>query len=149
MQIKINEDADKCCLCIPIDTGVKIVGIFCIFNMINVVRAVLWCLTFDIILTIIVGVLGAPLFYSGLLFVKYFRNDCSETRADLQKACVFVVFANIATAVWFLIYFFVLYSGSNSGSYMSAVYSGYVGPYVFQSVIYLYYAGVCKRYAKQ
>ena len=45
MQIKINEDADKCCLCIPIDTGVKIIGIFCILNAIRVVQVVLWALS--------------------------------------------------------------------------------------------------------
>ena len=124
MQIKINEDADKCCLCIPIDTGVKIIGIFCIFNMLRVVQIVLWALSLNgaLILALVCGVLGAPLFYSGLLFVNYFRKDNSETRADLQKACVFVVFSQIAFAVWFLLYFFLIY-GTGSGAYMTVVYS--------------------------
>ena len=94
----------------------------------------------------IIGVILVPIIYAGFLFFKFFQKDSSDTRADLQKACVFVAFSLIAQAVWFIIYFAAIYSYPYNSGF---IYGSHVGPYVINAVVYLYYAGVCKRYAKQ
>ena len=157
INITIKEDADKCCLIIPIDVGIKIIGIFCIVNAINVAWTIVtWLDSF--IFAVVAGIIGVPILNSGFLFIKFFQKDSSETRADLPKACVFVAFSVIASIVWMVLYWNMLYSNNNRNHYNghyyyrpsnSDLYGAHVGPNIFMCVIYLYFAGICKRFAKQ
>ena len=114
LNIKINEDADKCCLCIPIDTGVKIIGILVCLDALNVAWSAYNFIGYNIIFPIIYGIVAVPIFYAAFLFIKFFQKDTSETRADLPKACIFIVFSAIASAIWFVVYFMILYNGTTT-----------------------------------
>ena len=144
INIKINEDADKCCLVIPIDAGVKIVGVLVILGAARFGWAAFNFWGGSLIFSIVYMIMAVPVFYAAFLFIKFFQKDTSETRADLPKACIFVVFSAIACAIWFLVFFMIL----SGYSYGGAFYGQWLAPEVFYIVTYLYYAGVCKRYAK-
>ena len=110
INIQINEDSDKCCLCIPIKTGVTLIGIFILINALRVIYAMYWGIFNGVVVyASVLGVLAAPVVYSGYLFFKWFRKDCQDTRADLPKACVFIVFSSVASAVWLCVYWMAIY----------------------------------------
>ena len=95
MNIQVDE-GNKCCMCIPIDIGVKIIGVGMILGAINVVMSVVNGMQYGGVYAPINGVIGLPFFYSAYLFIKFLRNDTKETRAKLPKACTFVCISAIA-----------------------------------------------------
>ena len=91
--LNIREPTNSCCCCIPINLGVKLIGIFVLIEA----ALAIW-VTINFILHvkpfigIVNGLLFLPLFLSGFYFYKWFGNDCADTRVKLPLACVYVTF---------------------------------------------------------
>ena len=143
--IKLNEDKDKCLFCIPIDIGVKLIGVLICLGAINAVQAILQfnASYYDDYFVIVYGVCAAPLIYSAILFIKYYMKNSSETRAALPKACIFVIFSGVATCVWTLVYLL----GLHYRTYWANEFLRTCLLCAIYCVLYLYFAGVCQRYA--
>ena len=141
-EIKLNEESDKCLFCIPIDFGVKLIGVLTVLITVKAVHDILETTYYDSEFIVVYSVCSAPLFYSAFLFMKYFANDSSETRMELPKACIFVIFSGLASSAWTLFYLLVLnYKKNWFDNFLRTCFVSAI-----DSIFYLYFAGVCHRY---
>ena len=137
-----GEEADKCCWVVPIKPGVIVIGVLIIVVALqSVVNAQhfyvannLWGILFYC--TLIPQVIAA------VLFVIFFtKMEDSTARQHTATACMLMIVACIALAVLFLLYPIV---------YRYAYFSDYLGQIIgdlLVACLWLYFAGVCKRFA--
>eukprot|EP00355_Strombidium_rassoulzadegani_P002906 CAMPEP_0168612538 /NCGR_PEP_ID=MMETSP0449_2-20121227/2971_1 /TAXON_ID=1082188 /ORGANISM="Strombidium rassoulzadegani, Strain ras09" /LENGTH=161 /DNA_ID=CAMNT_0008653111 /DNA_START=274 /DNA_END=759 /DNA_ORIENTATION=+ len=137
----ITEDADKCCLCVPIKLGVTIIGILMVLSGALGILSLLGTLSVNIILAIIFGASLAPVLVSSFFFLKYLLNDTPETRAQLPTACALIILSQIIGLAGNVVY--VLFYGASFGSLINQLISSGI-----TAVLYFYYMGVCKRFAE-
>ena len=134
-----------CLFCIPIDIGVKLIGALIILIAINAIQGILYSTSYyanQDIFFIVYAVCAAPLLYSAFLFIKYYAKDSSETRAELPKACIFVIFSGIAQCIWTLVYWLIIqYSAAWLNIFLRTCLTCAIS-----SIFYLYFAGVCSKY---
>ena len=138
-----GETDDKCCWCIPIKPGVIIIGIVMILWALQLVITFIDWIDTDglLIYAILYLCCIAPICLGAFFFVKYFmKMDDKDTKAKLEKACMLVI---LSAVIAFLIALIMVILGDNTfGNAISQLLTSIV-----ISVIYFYYAGVCKRFA--
>ena len=138
-----GETEDKCCWCIPIKIGVTVIGVFVLLSCVGVVFEGLGAMDYDSIFGILILCTCAPIVLAGIKYVQWFKDDSQETRMGCSTACMLMIVAELAVAAVYLV--FALTAASVE---MSWALSYIIGAGI-SSVIWFYYAGVCKRYAGQ
>ena len=139
-----GEAEDKCCWCIPLKIGVILIGVGIIGSAVNMVIGGVSMLGANFLLGILLCASAAPILLSSWMYIKWFRNmEDADAKNGLFKACLFCIFSWICYAVVGLILCLTT-TGFTIGMW--------IGPYLITSLIvgliYLYYAGACKKYAK-
>jgi hypothetical protein len=80
--IGIKEDPGKCCICIPIDLGVKILGALTILEAIFYLLALIDAIrTGEILLIIFAAAYFAPTILAGIIYLRFFLKPSTETKA--------------------------------------------------------------------
>ena len=88
------EGDDKCCICIPIGIGVKILAVFGIIGAVWAPIQAFFLLEF-IVAFIFFAVAAVIALYVGILYLKYLMADTQENRDNLPKAVVLSFLARI------------------------------------------------------
>ena len=108
----ITEDADKCCLFVPIKLGVQIVGILIVVSAGLGVLNLLGALSVGaLVYTILLGASLAPAVLSAFYFLKFLINDNSDTRAQLPTACALIILQQLVQVGAFVVYV-LIYNGT-------------------------------------
>ena len=139
----------KCCICIPIHTGIVLIGLFFIYSG---VRGVLDFLDLGAnphskflrqALSVIVSALViAPIILAGIYFLQYLIKDTRATRKNLSVGCACVILSQIFEVISG-IFSYLFYEHS---TFKDLLVDFFIVPIVYISV-YFYFMGVCKRYA--
>ena len=149
-----GEADDKCCWCMPIKIGVILIGVSMILCAVSTIYHAGYFINYghggwenlmgpNYCFGILMGfagvliVLGAAWFY-----IKFFMADSAATRAGLAKACMIVILAQsclFGIQVFMLIYRYQTFEVAIS----------YLVPMAISNIIFIYYAGVAKRFASQ
>ena len=138
-----GEAEDKCCWCIPIKPGVIIIGVLMILWALSALLTFIDWIGVDgyLIYAILYLLCIAPIVLGAFFFVKYFmKMDDKERKEKLEKSCMLVILSSI---IAFIISLLMVILGDNTfGNVISQLITSLI-----VAVIYLYYAGVCKRFA--
>ena len=138
-KVKINEPSDKCCMVIPLELGVKILGVFTILGFVASVSHGVSLLSLDLIMSVLTLVCALPQFLASVLFVKYFMDP--KKKEDLPDAMFYTFLSSIALPIVTTIlgFRYAIVIGTIISAAVTVVIS-----YLFSA----YYYGVVKRYAE-
>ena len=138
-----GENEEKCCWCFPIKCGVFLIGLGIFANALKYIQLILSLLDGYLIYAILFGVATLPMALAAYLFIAFFRDqDNREKRDGLVKACHLVV---LSMLIGVAIYVVELLTGATTFALLIAK----VVQVAINGLVYLYYAGVCTRYAEK
>ena len=133
-KVKINEAADKCCFCVPIDIGVIIIAVGTILGTLGLISTVFKFLAVSITYAVGTAVIALPQLLASVYFVKFLLDR--KKKEDLPDA----VFLTFITTICNTIFMGIMYYASIAtiiGTCVSVLIS-----FIFVSYTY----GVVKRY---
>ena len=140
--IKIGDSTNSCCICIPIKTGVTIIGLYLlVIAAMAAYAAVAFFLKTHVIMGVVYCLVNLPLFVAAFYFFKWIQNDSMETRAKLPTACIYVMFALIVSTALSLVLMIITFISWDD------FWSTLVGNGI-DFLFYFYFAGVCKRFSQ-
>ena len=76
----------KCCICIPLETGMKILGCLFCLGAILIGLGLVQCIAYNIIIAIVIGVILLPYLYLCFIWFKWMREDNEENCKMVVKA---------------------------------------------------------------
>ena len=135
-KVKINEAADKCCCCIPINCGVIIIALGTIFGALGMVSTAFKFLSVDIIVALGTAVIALPQLLASVYFVKFLLDRTKKEK--LPDAMVLTFLTTVCYTIFSAI---VYYMG------IATIISACVS-LVFSFLFASYYYGVVKRYVE-
>ena len=139
-KVKITEDADKCCKCIPLELGVKVLGVLCILGALGTISNGFSYLSVSMtLLALGTFVLVLPQCLASYLFFKFFMDK--KKKDDLPDAMFYLFLSQITLIIFQGVVTFMTFKlpGALITAAVSALFS-----FIFSS----YYYGVVKRYAE-
>ena len=135
-KVKINEAADKCCFCVPINIGVIIFALGTILGSLGMISTVFKFLSVDLIFAVGTAVIALPQLLASFYYVKFLIDR--KKKEDLPDA-VFLTF--ITTTCYSIFTGIVYYLGV--ATIVSTCVSILIS-FIFVSYTY----GVVKRYVE-
>ena len=76
----------KCCICIPLETGMKILGCLFCLGAILIGLGLVQCIAYNIIIAIVIGAILLPYLYLCFIWFKWMREDNEENCKMVVKA---------------------------------------------------------------
>ena len=136
-----GEDPTKCCWCIPIKIGMIICGVLILLYFLQFIQIILWWFDYGfVVYGILYVIAAAPMGLSCFWYVKWFMKiDDKERKANLMKAQLMVI---LSALISFAIQIVALIVGDQT---FGGVVSYFITAIVYM-IVFLYYAGVAKRY---
>ena len=127
------EEDDKCCRCIDIATGIKVIGVITIIGFMSTTgdciqliwNPIPYTEDYQWILLVPWMILLVPSFFASVMFLNFFRDDSTETRANLPKACLFAGLSYLSISSWIVVCCWMYY-GDNYSQRFSYGFGGFV-----------------------
>ena len=135
-KVKVNESADKCCFCIPIDCGVIIIAVFTILGTLGLISNVFTFLKPNLIFAVGTGVCAIPQILASVYYLRFLLDR--KKKEDLPDAVFYTFITTICYTIFTGVIFYV-----SIGSIISTCVSVLIS-FIFVSYTY----GVVKRYVE-
>ena len=127
------EEENRCCRFIDIEVGIKIIGTVTILGFMGTAGDCIQLIwnpiphseDYQWILLAPWMIMLCPSLFASVYFLNFFRDDSTETRANLPKACLFAGLSYLAISSWIMICC-VFYYGDNYDQRFSYGFFGFV-----------------------